>query len=301
MALITLLGKDKVSDMFLRRVVPLSVSMLIFESLIYHIGTHAIFSRATKGVWHSWQTQNLYQCLCDLNPDDSGRLGRSPLLCGQYALYIMALQATYLSHYHPEEYVPSKMLDGMQAFVYDKDASLSDSFAVAVSVSTNAAKYKAECAIYRLFCNSLLIFITALREPSQSQRAQMERLVDSGMKMFLDLPSYGDELHLSEHANHFMLAAIWPIEIQGCATYNLKDFEVFMSHYEILERYVDAGHQRRARILFDRVRARLDASCAKGDACKPSHVGDRPLPVGLKLLRHAIVPPEPEDKLKITD
>lgn len=297
MALITLLGNGRVSGIFRRRIVPVSVSMLIFESLVYHVGTHAIFSRATERVWYLWQTQDLRQCLSDLNPNDTGRFGRSPLLCGQYELYLMALQVTYLMQSHTNDYSPSGVLDTMQEKLRDITANLSDEFMAAVSETINIAKHNAECAIYHMFCNSLLICITALREPSKSQRVQIERLADSGMKMFLDLPSYGDEPQLSEHANHFMLAAIWPIEIQGCAAYDIEGFQAFMDHYEFLERSLDAGHQKRARLLFGRVRMCLDRSDDKKEARADVSSEGKTLPAGLKLLRQAIVPLECEDRL----
>lgn len=78
------------------------------------------------------------------------------------------------------------------------------------------------------------------------------------MNMVLGPPLCGDMQQLSEHANHCMLAAIWPIQLQGSAAYDVEQFRIFSDRLASLEPVVEAGHRGRARFLLDQVSARLE-------------------------------------------
>lgn len=192
-------------------------------------------------------------------------------------------------HSQNNEAISADAVADLEARVRCEDDKLDQYFAVTelTASQTESMKYEAERAIYHLHCKSLLICINALRQPSSDQRQQMERLVASALEMFLELPTYGSIPLLAPHANHFMLGAIWQIQVLGCALYNKEQLERFMAHYSLLEKFLDPGHRTRARAWLQNVATILDKSTANLNADETVTTEGRELPAGLTLLNFA--------------
>lgn len=255
---------------------PRHLYLMQLEALMYHFSLLAPFSLDIYSIRRLWMDLDLYNRLQLANPHTAHRTTRSPLLAGQYEIYMAVLELTFLLRTSKTFGLNEKYLKELEGKIQYCDVCLKKDFCDVEGRRDEL--WLAQLEMYHLFCNALMICVSVLRPPSVLRARQLKHLVADSL----------DRLMASPVVTMNNAPVMWPIQIIGCAIQSQEDWDKLIQRFTVLKPVVDIGNVERTERLFAKVQALRASQVDLGAEVQHSlriQFEDFQLPIGLLLFR----------------
>lgn len=252
---------------------PLNLSILALEAVMYHFIIFAPFVRDVSTFNRVWRRDDTYSLLCQANPEGCDRLPRSPLLAGQYGLWRLAFETVVLVRSVSVEAGAADISD-TKAMVQQTRSTLIQHFSTSEKATLEEQRSMAD--MYHVHCTALLLLLAMLEQPKPARMAEIKKLVQEGIQNFLRW-----------NLNHVYLGgAGWGLQVLACGISDEDDWASFTAHVSRLVVRWDAGHRHRLQSVVQRVTQARANEARNSVAMDGSDRGLR-LPGSLFLLRQS--------------
>lgn len=225
--------------------------MLVLEAAAFHLSTQMLFAKDANSIWRLWRETRIHEMLEETNPQGPGRSANSPLMggCGDYVVYDLVVQLTYLSRRSSLESPSVLILDAIESTLGRLKLSLKSRLAQYGTPTYPTLN------VYVMFLGALSIQLAALREPSRAQNQTIDDKASEVFEQFCKISS----------ANMNQAPTCWPIQILACAIRRESDFTRFKNELVMFKARVDPDHSKRLEAVVERVeRTRLAAKSVRG-------------------------------------
>lgn len=203
-----------------------------------------LFAKDANTIWKLWRETRVHEMLEETNPQGPQRVANSPLLCGcgDYIVYDLIVQLTYLSRSSSFESSSDPIFDDMESILQNLNLALRSRLA------HHETPIHPALNVYVMFLGALSILLAALRESSHAQSQTIDDKVSEVFEAFSKTSS-ADMSHVP---------TVWPVQVLACAIRLESDFARFKDELAVFKTKLDPGHTRRLEDVVERVeRTRL--------------------------------------------
>lgn len=239
------------------------------ECLAYQV-TVAMYSEDLEAVHRLWKKSQVFYILNRINPKGPDRVKNSPLLCGQYTVYRLVLEVTYLlraSMYHA---ITAETTGFLGTVILNLQRSVDDSFG-GRDIGCQTIQQRVFSDIYHLYIGAFRVCVNALREPSEQLRKETDSIVSENLTRFVNIPII----------DMCYSAITWPLQVLACANRDEPNFQRAEGHITVIMMLLDLGHKERLEMILKRLMT-MKRQVANDDALASSL--SRFLTPGLSLL-----------------